>query len=149
MKYLLLILAVSLVGCIDPMGRTTREHIRADSAIAIAEADERARIAVAAAESHAIIAKHSIWADVLPTALVIIGAIVIGALWLNWRGRYALKALEIAPQPHRAATQPAPLTLGQLNRLAQRQGYTLEIADNTAFLVDSQGERRYQKVLEG
>jgi hypothetical protein len=148
MKYLLLILAVSLAGCIDPMGRTTREHIRADSAVAIAQADERARIAVAEAESHAIIAKHSIWADTLPFVVLIIGAFAVGALWLNWRGRYALKALEIAPQTPTAAQKPAMPTLGQLHRLAAKQGYTLRIDGDVAYLMAGK-EIKGRLMLEG
>lgn len=129
------LLIVILAGCgIDPMGRTTREQIRADSAVAIAQADERARIAVAEAEASATIAKHSVWADVLPTALVIIGFIAIGALWLNWRGRYAMAALE-RPQQPTVAPQP---TLGQLYRLAERQGYTLRIEGDVAYLMDGE-----------
>lgn len=145
-KLFLLGLVVFLSGCIDPMGRTTREHIRADSAVAIAQADERARIAVAEAKSHAIIAKHSIWADTLPFSLLIIGAFAVAALWLNWRGRYALKALEIAPQPPTVAQKPAMPTLGQLHRLAERQGYTLRIDGNVAYLMDGR-EVKGQRLL--
>lgn len=144
MKYLFFtLLALSLVGCgIDPLGRTTREHIRSDTAIAVARAEADAKIAVAEAESRAIVAKHSLWAGTLPVALVIIGLFAVGALWLNWRGRYAMAALERPQQP----TVTPQLTLGQLHRLAERQGYTLRIDGNVAYLMDG-NEVRGQRQL--
>lgn len=148
MKYLFpILLVIFLTGCSissNPLGTTSREQIRANAAVAIAEADERARIAEAEYEAEAIIAKHSVWADVVPTALVIIGAIVIGSFWLNWRGRYALKALELTP-PVVQMSQPALPTVGELRRLATSQGYSLQVQDNVAYLMDGdevKGRRR-------
>ena len=146
-KLFLLFLVIFLAGCsINPMGATSREQIRSDAAVAIAQADKEARIAVAEAEASAIVAKHSVWADVLPTALVIIGAIVIGALWLNWRGRYALAALERTP-PAIVVQQPAIPTLGQLHQLAERQGMTISVRGDIAYLVDANGEVKGQRLL--
>jgi hypothetical protein len=133
----------------NPMGSTTRERLRTDAQVEIAKAQERAAIGVAEAQAGAVVAKHSMWADVLPTALVIIVGGVLGALYINWAGRHAMARLQSAPQPTgtpRAAQLP---TLGQLHRLAERQGYTLEIEGNTAYLVDSQGKRYRQKALMG
>lgn len=143
MKYLFPILLVFiLAGCsINPMGATTREQLRADAQVEVARSQERAAIAVAEAEASAIIAKHSIWADALPTALVIIVGGAAFMLWLNWRGRYTLAALE-RPQERTVSQQP---TLGQLHRLAQRQGYTLRIDGDVAYLMD--GEKTKGRML--
>ena len=150
MKYLFPILLIFiLAGCSinsNPMGATTREQLRADAQVEVAKAQERAAIGVAEAEASAIVAKHSVWADVLPTALVIIGAIVIGALWLNWRGRYALAALERTP-PAIVVQQPAIPTLGQLHQLAERQGMTISVRGDIAYLVDANGEVKGQRLL--
>lgn len=141
----LLGLVFSLVGCgIDPLGRTTREHIRSDTAIAVARAEADAKIAVAEAESRTIVAKHSLWAGTLPVALVIIGLFAVGALWLNWRGRYAMAALQHSPPP----ATPAIPTMVELRRLARAQGYTLQVEGNVAYLMDGQ-EIKGRRLLVG
>lgn len=127
-----------LAGCGDnPLGASTRMRMLTDAQVEVARAEADAKIAVAEAESRAIVAKHSLWASTLPVALVIIGLFAIGALWLNWRGRYALAALERTSPPAQVAQTALP-TIGELRRLARAQGYTLQIEGNYAYLMDGQ-----------
>lgn len=173
MKYLLFgLLVVFLVGCTnDPLGATTRTDIRArtaleieqarkDAAIGAAAAQERAAIGVAAAQERAAvgvaeqatvatIAKHQAWTSTLPTLFLIVGGIVIGSLWVNWRGRHTLAHIERGPVVSVALPTAARPSLRELKLLAAQQGMTVTVEGDMAYLVDANGETKGQRRLTG
>lgn len=152
MKYLFPILLVLLLaGCGDnPLGTSTRMRMLTDAQVAVARAEADAKIAVAEAESRTIVAKHSLWAGTLPPALLIVGAVVVIALVVNWKGRHTLAHIERTPvvsvAPH--AALPARPSLRKLHQLAQAQGMTIQVRGDVAYLMDG-NEVRGQRQLAG
>lgn len=106
---------------LDLFGNVERARIEADAAVRVAELQSQASIEVART-----------WADILPWALMIIGAIILLAIVLWWRGQIALEQVR---------RQPAMLLPGDpgfvpaLRRLARRHNAQIEMNNGRYYVV--------------
>lgn len=175
MKQLLLIvvLAYILAGCgngpTDPLGATSRTRLRTDASVSIAQADAQARIAQAQAQEAADIAQANAqiiteqsrqngatartfaWTTTLPIVLLIVGAVIVVALVVNWQGRIHFERIQT--QRYQALAQPPQcpqLNAEQVALLrdhAQRTGQHLKVINGEYYLSD--GQRTVKALLKG
>lgn len=170
---LLLVTAVYLLaGCsngpTNPLGMTDRTRLRTDASVSIAQADANARIAEAQAKEAADIAQANAqiiteqtkqngqtartmtWATTLPIILLIVGAVIVVALVVNWQGRIHFERIQI--QRYQALAQPPQwpqLNAEQVALLrghAQRTGQQLRVINGEYYLND--GQRTVKALLK-
>lgn len=171
----LLVTAVYLLaGCsngpTDPLGVTSRTRLRTDASVSIAQADANARIAEAQAREAADIAQANAqviteqsrqngatartfaWTTTLPIILLIVGAVLIVALVVNWQGRLHFERIQL--QRYQELAQPPQwpqLNAEQVALLrdhAQRTGQQLRVIDGEYYLEETNG-RTYRALLKG
>lgn len=146
MKYLLIVLLAGLLtGCSldNPLGMTDRQSIRSQAQVDIARAQADATKAVAQQET----IRTTILAGMAIPALLIVGAVILAGLVINWQGRIWMARTTQTPPvslPQREHPQVA-----ELRRLATGQGYQIEIVGQTVYLVDASGQRVGRKLLTG
>ena len=154
-------------GPTDPLGATSRTRLRTDASVSIAQADANARIAQAHADEAARIAESNakiiteqskqngataragLWAGMIPLALLIVGAVVVVGLVVNWQGRIWLERTRQAPQLAEAQQWPQ-LSADQLCLLqnyARRSGQRLIRQEDGYYLDD--GQRTVKALLKG
>ena len=168
---LLLLAAWVVSGCngpTDPLGATSRTRLRTDASVSIAQADANARVAQAQAQEAAAIAQSNAqvitaqteqngatartlaWVTTLPVLLVIIGAIIVGALLVNWHGRIHYERTrqgswqQLAQPPAYPALTDAQLKL--LYEYAATQGQKLTVVNGEYYLSD--GQRTVKALLK-
>ena len=78
-------------------------------------------------------------------ALLIVGVVILAALVVNWQGRIWYARTTQAPP----VALPEHPQVAELRRLAASQGYTLQVVDSVAYLVDASGQRVGRKLLTG
>lgn len=160
---LLLLAAWVVSGCngpTDPLGVTSRTRLRTDASVSIAQADERARIAEAQAREAADIAvanaqivteqsrqngataRTLAWVTTMPVLLLILGAIIVVTLLVNWQGRIHYERTrqgawqQLAQPPARPALASEQLKL--LYEYAEQNGKRVQIVNGEYFLTDGQ-----------
>lgn len=143
-----------LLGCTDPYSASVkRADINANAAVEAARIQANATMHAADQET----VRTALWAGVVPWALLIVGAVVLAGLFVVWSGRIHMRRLELtAQQPpaiSRQVRQQLPAadttTLAQLKRLAARDGYSVVVQGEMAYLVDSAGQPIGQRLLTG
>ena len=139
-----LVTALLLTNCqvSDPMGATTRERIRSDGAVRVAEAEAHARAEVARYKAEAEIATTRTWATILPTALLIIVGGLLAGIVLYFQGRAYLMRID-------ALTPAGGLSRHrrrQLEAYAQETGCILEVVDDSYYLLDKQSGKRIRAI---
>jgi len=129
------LLTLSIVGCTDPVGFTTRQNMQDTAEIEKARIAANAQIEVAKAAAKAeeykatqSTVRTGIIAAVAPWLLLIVGASVVVCIMVNWQGRIAYS---------RSNGPRLPVT--ELHRLASEQGYTLVEEKDQLLLVDKTG----------
>lgn len=169
---LLLVTAVYLLaGCsngpTDPLGATSRTHLRTEASVSIAQADANARIAEAQAKEAADIAQANAqviteqtkqngqrartmaWTTTLPIILLIIGATLVIALVVNWQGRIWYQRT-VQTGPTLTTHQAHALTADQMQLLqdyAAQTGKQLRVIDGEYYLSD--GQHTVKALLKG
>jgi len=167
-------------GPTDPLGATSRTRLRTDAGVTIAQADANARIAQAQAEQTARIAEAQAqeaaaiaqanasviteqtkqngqtartfaWTTTLPIMLLIIGAVLVVALVINWQGRIHFERVQLQRYPELAHPPRWPqLNAEQVQLLkdhAARTGQQLRIINNEYYLTD--GQHTVKALLKG
>lgn len=171
---LLLVTAVYLLaGCsngpTDPLGATSRTRLRTDASVSIAQADANARITEAHAKEAADIAASNAqiiteqsrqngqtartmaWATMFPIILLIVGAVIVVSLVINWQGRIHFERTR--QQGYQALAQPPQwpqLNAEQVALLrdhAQCTGQHVIIRNGQYYLTD--GQRTVKALLKG
>jgi hypothetical protein len=143
----LLVLILSVMSCVDPMGSTTRQSIQS-------EAEVRMVDRMAQAYEHEATQKTvrtGIVMAVLPwLALIIVGGTVAGiVVW--WQGRiwHTRVQAEVSRAPKALpVARPESSEIAHYRSLAQREGYDIEVVGRTIYLLKN-GQRVGQKMLEG
>lgn len=158
---LILLVMTVLSGCqvatIDPLGMTERETIRVGAAVRAAEieADAQRRAAEAQADAQKHVANQetiqaSMWASMVPVALLIVGVTVVVALVVNWQGRiWYERTTRATPAPYTQQMAAPAINAAELRALAKRQGYRIEADEAFAYLVDQRGKRVARRLLIG
>ena len=103
----LLVLALTLFGLLlvsctgtDPLGMTTREQIRGDTAITIADMEAQAAVKQTALETAASQENAKVWASVLPSLALILVVGVILCMIIYYRGRaHLMQVAYLYPAP--------------------------------------------------
>lgn len=148
------ILLCALLGCTDPYSASVkRADINANAAVEAARIQANATMHAADQET----VRTALWAGVVPWALLIVGAVVLAGMFVVWAGRIHMRRMDlVAQQPpaiSRQVRQQLPAadgaTLAQLKRLAARDGYSVVVRQDVAYLVDSSGQPIGQRLLTG
>ncbi len=149
MRYLLIVLVAGLLtGCAldNPLGMTDRQSIRANAYVEAARAQADATKAVAEQET----IRTGIMAGMAIPVLLIVGGVILAGLVINWQGRIWLARTNQAPVMQAPALpRHKSQQIAELRRLAAQQGYSVQVVDSVAYLVDAQGQRRGRKLLAG
>ena len=118
----LVIFAAASCGDTDPFGATTRERLRTEAAVRIAQTEAAAQVQTAAT-----------WASTLPVVAVVIVAGVLAGIVLYFRGRAYLSAVERGPQ----GALPSPSDAVHTLRLyAERTNQRLSVHEGQYYLTD-------------
>ena len=122
----------------DPLGATTREQVRSQAAVTIADIEARAAVEQTALETEAAKSTARTWAQTLPTvALIVVGGVLVGMiLYFRWR-THLMRVSMVAPEP-------LPYYDDQVMALrsyAERTNQVLERHGTTYVLVDPTGKR--------
>lgn len=129
----LVALTILLSGCgKDPFGATSRERVRSDAQVRIAEQDARARIGVAEQNARARIETANVWASVLPTLGILLVVGVGLGLYIHYNAQVTIARIQHEPRPALAA----PTAYDLLEMYADTRGlHVLQNQDGTIILV--------------
>lgn len=133
--------ALLFTGCAapDPLGLTTRAQLRRDAQVQVAEAQAQAQIAVAAESARAQVKTAQTWAGVLPVALLIVVAGVIGAIIVLYQGKiYLARATVSASRPPALPTEYQT----RIEEYAHKTRQEFIVIDNQYYLVDQKSGKR-------
>jgi hypothetical protein len=111
----------------DPLGATTRQQVRTDGAVRIAEAEAHAQIESARYAAEAQVDTARTWAASLPTVLLIVVGGVLAGIIFYFRGRAYLTQVERS-----ASLSPTPLSAVQQAKLADYARQTGQQLEGTA-----------------
>jgi hypothetical protein len=143
-KFILLGVTIFILcGCtIGDFGATNRTQIRANADVAIATAERDAVIGAAQAEADGKAQAARAWSSILPTIVFFVGATVVVALVINWRGRLAMERTK------RQALLPGdPGFYPALRRIARRDGAQIEVSGGRYYLVADDDSREVKGLL--
>lgn len=169
----LLVTAVYLLaGCsngpTDPLGATSRTRLRTDASVSIAQADANARIAEAQAKEAADIAASNAqiiteqtrqngatartyaWTTTFPIILLIVGAMIVVSLVINWQGRIHFERTR--QQGYQVLAQPPQWPqlnaeqVALLRDYAVQTGQQLRVINGEYYLSD--GQRTVKALLK-
>ena len=127
-----LVLVASCQGN-DPFGVTTREQVRSEAAVAIAQIGATAAIQQTALESEATKTTTRAWTQTVVVLALIVTGGVLGGLIVYFQGKAYLVRVMRAPSPALPDSYD-PVTL--LNRHAARSNLLLERAGDSYLLTD-------------
>ena len=119
----------------DPFGATTREQVRSQAAVTIADIEARAAVEQTALESEAAKSTARIWAQTLPiVALIIVAGVLTGMLlYFRWRTHLVRVAL-VTPVPlpsHDDQVAALRAYAARTNQALERHGATYLLVDRT------------------
>ena len=142
LTYLIVTLLLSNCNAQDPLGMTTREQVRAEGVVRVAELEANAQIESARHQKESSIATTEAWTQTLPALLLIlVGGVLVGII-LYFQGKAYLIQVE------QSSFQPNPLstsTLQQkLSAYTQHTGQQLEIVDGIYYLIDPHSGKRWR-----
>jgi len=119
----------------DPFGATTREQVRSQAAVSIAQIEAQSAVEQTAIEADAAKSTARIWAQVLPlVAIIIVGGLLIGVI-LYFQGKaYLMRVSHAAPpSPPFCNDQVAALQAyaARTNQTLERHGANYLLIDET------------------
>lgn len=132
------VLSVALIASCqgsDPFGATTREQVRSDAAVAIANIEASAAIEQTAIEAEVAKSTARTWAQTLPiVALIAVGGVLTGmVLYFRWRTHLVRVSLVTSPPLPYCDDQVAALRAyaARTDQVLERHGTTYLLVDRT------------------
>lgn len=126
----------------DPLGATTREQVRSEGAIRVAELESNAQMESARYAKESRIAVTQAWTQTLPTLLLIIVAGTLVGIILYFQGKAYLIQIE------RSTGQPnsplASVVAQKLSTYTQQSGKQLDVVDGIYYLRDPESGKRWR-----
>ena len=129
----LLIPVFSSCVATDPLGATTRERMRSEAAVRIAQAAAAAQVQASQLEASSAVQTATIWAAALPVLVLILVAGALAGVVLYFRGKAYLLAVARSAPP---ATPPLPDYERVLRDYAARTNQQLHRRSDGYYLVD-------------
>ena len=139
---LAVVLSVALIASCqgaDPFGATTREQVRSDAAVAIANIEASAAVEQTAVEAEAAKSTARTWAQTLPiVVLIVVGGVLTGmVLYFRWRTHLVrVSVVTPLPLPYRDDQVAA------LRAYAAHTNQALERHGTTYLLIDRETGKR-------